>query len=114
MTFAMTTATTLARVLSAERLKLKRTNALRLVVIAPMVVVALLADLISQAPDSPLGRQRENNWLTLTRIILSLWTLLALPLYIALQTALIAALEHSDNQWKAVLARPVPRWMVYI
>jgi hypothetical protein len=104
----------IGRVLAAEFLKLKRTNALRLVVIAPLTVVILMTFLISQAPESTLGRQRENNWFTLTRIMLSLWTLLVLPLYIALQTALIAALEHSDNQWKALLARPVPRWTIYV
>src|SRR5262249_490281 len=68
----------------------------------------------SQAPETTLGRQRENNWLTLARIMMSLWTLLVLPLYIALQTALIAALEHADNQWKLLLARPVPRWTIYV
>jgi lantibiotic transport system permease protein len=37
-----------------------------------------------------------------------------MPLYITLQTALIAGLDHSENQWKAILARPIPRWTVYV
>jgi len=37
-----------------------------------------------------------------------------LPMYVTLQTALIAGLDHADNQWKALFARPVPRWTTYI
>jgi hypothetical protein len=37
-----------------------------------------------------------------------------MPLYITLETALIAGLDHSDNQWKSLLARPVPRWTLYV
>jgi hypothetical protein len=37
-----------------------------------------------------------------------------LPLYVTLQTALIAGVDHQDNQWKALFARPVPRWAVYV
>jgi hypothetical protein len=40
--------------------------------------------------------------------------MLMMPLYITLQTALIAGLDHSENQWKAILARPIPRWTVYV
>jgi lantibiotic transport system permease protein len=35
-------------------------------------------------------------------------------LYITLETALFAGLDHSENQWKALFARPVPRWTVYV
>jgi hypothetical protein len=37
-----------------------------------------------------------------------------LPLYVTLQSALVAGLDHSGNQWKALFARPVPRWTVYL
>jgi len=36
-----------------------------------------------------------------------------LPLYITLETALLAGLDHSENQWKSLLARPLPRWSFY-
>ena len=32
----------------------------------------------------------------------------------AIETALIAGLDHSENQWKNILALPVPRWTIYI
>jgi hypothetical protein len=37
-----------------------------------------------------------------------------LPLYIALETAMVAGVDHSGNQWKSLLARPVPRWTFYV
>src|SRR5205809_6202072 len=37
-----------------------------------------------------------------------------MPLYITLETALIAGLDRSENQWKSLLARPVPRWTLYV
>jgi len=37
-----------------------------------------------------------------------------MPLYITLETALVAGLDHSENQWKSLLARPVPPWTLYI
>jgi hypothetical protein len=45
---------------------------------------------------------------------LQFWGFLMMPLYITLQTALIAGLDHSENQWKALFARPVPRWTIYV
>jgi len=37
-----------------------------------------------------------------------LWALLMLPMFVTLQAALIAGLEHRDRQWKHLLALPVP------
>jgi ABC-type Fe3+/spermidine/putrescine transport system ATPase subunit len=42
------------------------------------------------------------------------WGLLILPLSITVETSLAAGIDHSDNQWKALLARPVPRYAVYL
>ena len=28
--------------------------------------------------------------------------------------ALVAGLDHSENHWKSLLARPVPRWTLYV
>jgi hypothetical protein len=85
-----------------------------MVVIAPLSIVVLLTFFFTQAPSTILGRQREDSWLALARIMFIFWALLVLPLYIALQTALVAALEHAENQWKVILTRPLPRWTVYV
>lgn len=106
---------TLLRVLHAELLKMKRTAALKMVVIAPGLIVLLVAFMASQTPFSLLGRNgATDQWARLARIILRFWAFLLLPLYIALQTALLAGLDHSENHWKSLLARPVPRWTLYV
>jgi lantibiotic transport system permease protein len=107
--------TALRRALSAETLKLKRTIAFKMAVLAPLAVVLLTAFMASQAPVSTLHlRPSANLWLALARTNLQFWGLLMLPLYITLETALIAGVDHAENQWKALFARPVPRWTVYV
>jgi lantibiotic transport system permease protein len=106
---------TLFRVLHAEMLKMKRTIALKMVVLAPAVIVLPIFFLASQGPFSMLNRDGiANEWATLTRRILVPWVFLMMPLYITLEAALIAGLDHSENQWKSLLARPVPRWTLYV
>jgi hypothetical protein len=106
---------TLLRVLHAEMLKMKRTIALKMVVLCPAVIVLLMFFVSSQAPFSTLNRNGiSNEWTTLARSNLRFWAFLMMPLYIALQTALLAGLDHSENQWKSLLARPVPRWTFYV
>jgi hypothetical protein len=107
---------TLTRALAAEALKIKRTLALKMVVLAPLAVVLLTLFMASQAPFSTLhkGRNAVDPWRALSRVNLQFWGLLMLPMYVTLQTALLAGLDHADNQWKVLFARPVPRWTTYI
>jgi lantibiotic transport system permease protein len=106
---------TLLWVLHAETLKMKRTIALKMVLLAPATVVLLVLFVASQAPFSTLHRSGiSNEWIGLERLALLLWALLMMPLYITLETALVAGLDHSENQWKSLMARPVPRWTWYV
>lgn len=106
---------TLVRVLHAELLKIKRTIALKMVVITPSIFVLLILFLGAEAPFSFLRREGFGSaWLVLANRHLVVWALLMMPLYITLQTALVAGLDHSENQWKSLLARPIPRWTVYV
>lgn len=105
----------LLRTLNAEALKLKRTVALKMVFLAPIAVVLLTLFMASQAPFTTLHRnQSTNEWNALTRVNLQFWGMLMLPLYLTLETALTSGLDHTDNQWKALFARPVPRWTIYL
>jgi len=106
----------LIRALSSEAIKIRRTIALKMVVLAPIAVVLLTLFMASQAPFSTLrrGGTAVDPWRPLSRVNLQFWGLLMLPLYVTLQTALLAGLDHADNQWKTLFARPVPRWTVYI
>ena len=58
----------LLRALHAETLKMKRTIALKMVVLAPMVIVLLVLFAASQGPFSMVNRFGvENSWTTLAR-----------------------------------------------
>jgi lantibiotic transport system permease protein len=104
----------LARVLHAEALKMKRTLALKMVVLAPATVVVLVLLMAVNAPFSTINRSGNGKeWLSLARLALLFWAALMMPLYIALEAALLAGLDHADNQWKSLLSRPVPRWTWY-
>ena len=106
---------TVFRVLHAELLKMKRTVALKMVVISPAAVVLLVFLVAYQAPYSTLNFNGiANKWTVLARLTLRAWAILMMPLYITLETALVAGLDHSENQWKSLLARPVPRWTLYV
>jgi lantibiotic transport system permease protein len=105
----------LKRALYAETLKIKRTMALKAVVLAPVAVLLLTLFMASQAPFSTLRRgASSDDWRALARVNFQFWGLLMMPMYITLETALLAGLDHSENQWKALFARPVPRWTVYV
>lgn len=83
--------TMLVRALYAESLKLKRTIALKLVALAPAAIISLVLFLASQSPFSTLGRMGvSNEWTALMRVSLMLWTLLMLPLYMTIASALVA------------------------
>jgi hypothetical protein len=101
----------LYRALSAETLRLKRTLALAMVVVAPLFVVVVYALLLQQTAAS---RSLDGvPWSDLLGGTTELWFLLMLPLYVALQTALLAHIEHTQQTWKHTFALPIPRWAVY-
>lgn len=105
----------LLRVLHAEMLKIKRTTALKMVGLAPGVVVLLVFFITSQAPFSSLHRNGiKDEWTGLENLALFFWALLMMPLFVTLESALVSGLDHSENHWKSLLARPVPRWTFHV
>lgn len=105
---------TLLQVLNAEKLKLKRTIAVPMIVLAPALIALFIFVMGLNAPFSTLHRNGvAGEWAALTRASLRSWASLMLPLLITLETALLAGLEHSESQWKSLLARPLPRWNFY-
>ena len=105
----------LIRAISAEMMKMKRTLALRMVLIAPLVVVGLLF-LQIYMQDSPKRRPLAGDeaWMSLATAVTNLWSFLMLPLFITLEAALLGGLEHGEKQWKHLFALPVPRWTIYV
>ena len=105
---------TLLRVLHAEALKMRRTIAWKMALLAPGIVVLLAFFAAWQAPFSTINRfGRDHEWEALTRFCMRLWAILMLPLFIVLQSALLAGLDHAGGQWRSILARPLPRWTFY-
>jgi lantibiotic transport system permease protein len=103
----------LPAVFSIECLKLKRTLALAMVVLAPTVIL-ILAALIGYNSGGRMVRDGNTAWPQLTGNAVGLWTLLMMPMFVTLETSLLAGLEHGNGNWKGVLSLPVPRWTIYI
>lgn len=105
----------LLRAMSAEVLKLKGTLALWMCLIAPLTVTALH---VLQLLAIDLGKRpvpaAHDAWQFFARGQLTMWAFLMLPLFITLQAALLAGLEHGNRQWKYLLALPVPRHAHYL
>ena len=101
----------LFRALSAELLKLKRTLAFRVALLLPLLVAVLEFFIIvrTKTPPAPV-----NLWRTLVTNSLEIWGVFMLPLLITLETALLNGIEHSDKQWKHILALPIPRHSIYL
>ena len=105
----------LLRALHAESLKLRGTLALWMCLIAPAVVVLLyvLQLTVARIPQHSV-MDPEQAWLQFSQSVLALWLFLMLPLFLTLQSALLAGLEHGEKQWKHLLALPMPRSAHYL
>jgi hypothetical protein len=104
--------TELTRAVSAESLKLKRSLALHLAVIAPLFIVLLqLGVYLARGED--VERAATNPVFGFARGIVTLWTLVFLPFWATLAASLCASLDHSGNHWDHLFALPLRRWSVY-
>lgn len=109
----MTSATMFLRVLATEFMKLRRTLALWMIVVAPIFVV-LMQFLVAFLGSEQLARRSPDVWGNITRQSVAMWTVLMMPLFLTLETSLLAGVEHADKNWKSVLALPPPRWTFYL
>lgn len=104
----------LTRALRAERVKLRHTLAAWLVPLAPAVIILLVVAQFSFAtvhrPNAP---DAVDVWKSFCLGMFTLWNFLMLPLFVTLQAALLAGLEHGAQQWKHLLALPMPRQTHY-
>lgn len=100
--------------LRAELLKTKRSLAFVVALVAPVVVVVLQIAMYFDYMDFYLGGAEDNPWPVFNQTMLTYWALLVMPLFITLQTTLIAQVEQRQNNWKLLYTQPIPRWMIYI
>jgi lantibiotic transport system permease protein len=101
------------RALYAEQLKMKRTLALWLAPLAPLVIIALQMAIVLERPEYYRAQENSDAWIEYGGQTAFLWTVLLLPLFITLETALLANLEHGNGQWKHLFALPMPRGAIY-
>lgn len=105
----------LMRALSAEALKLRGTLALWMSFIAPALVVALIVlQMTIRDATRPVTMAPAEAWEAFAGMVLQLWAFLMMPLFITLQSALLAALEHGNQQWKHLLSLPLPKGTHYL
>lgn len=104
----------LVRALYAELLKTKRTLALWLAIIAPLVIIVLQVAMMWENRERwQVYYQEQNPWYEYGGQTFLLWGLLMLPLFVTLETALVAQWEHKNGQYKHLFALPIPRWAIY-
>jgi hypothetical protein len=101
------------RVLITECLKLKRTLALWMVFISPLVMV-LLQFAITAKRAHGLIANGTDAWPQMVHQTVEIWTLLMMPMFVTLETSLLAGLENTGKNWKSLLALPAPRWTIYV
>lgn len=100
--------------ISAETLKLRRTLSFWLIFLAPAVIAVLQVGIIlNNGADSFFSDSPNEFWQSVFFTMRSLWILMMLPLFITLESALLASVEHNDNHWKHLYALPQPRWTTY-
>ena len=107
-------AAALARALHAETLKLRGTLALWMCGVAPALVAAVVTlQLLFSETRGPALAPAEA-WNRLAYGLLALWSFLMLPLFVTLEAALLAQLDHANHQWRRWLALPLPRGVHYL
>jgi ABC-2 type transport system permease protein len=105
----------LVRATFVEIYKLRRTLALRVALLLPVGAVAMTTVVnLTRARGSEFVLDHPNGWETLMLdLTLVLWCFVMLPLFVSLETALLAGVEHREGNWKHLFALPIPRWTIY-
>lgn len=99
----------LLRALHAEQLKLRNTLALWLCLLAPLLVALLGFAMIWSTPAILSQTAMGTPWTVAIKTVIRMWAGMMLPLFVTLESALLAGLEHGNNQWKHLLALPLAR-----
>jgi len=102
----------MAKVLSADFLKIRRKMIWALVLIAPAGVVALQALNFGLRYDYLTKLYADDLWQGVMTNV-QLMGASALLLGIAILASMLAGVEHHTNAWKQLLALPVSRWSVF-
>lgn len=101
------------RGLLMEKIKVSGTLVLGLAFFAPAFVV-LVAFVAAYADGGKFYKPGMNPWINFSGHILVGWALFVFPIYVSLQSALYAAIEHQNRTFAYLYSLPVPRWSFYV
>ena len=93
-----------------EFIKLRRTLALWAVSIAPLLIAVVYGMILLAGKVN----SESSSWQNLFRNTTTIWSVIMLPMYITLQTALLAQIENSNGQWRRLMALPISHGTVYL
>ena len=92
--------------LAVEAYKLRRSLALLLAAVAPMLIATFVFfNMLRQ--DKPMAGQ------LILEVSVSIWAFFMLPMSVTALTALVAHTEHGPRAWDHLRALPLPRWHLY-
>ncbi len=97
------------RALRSELLKTKNSLALWMSFIAPLAIVGLVFLVEWNQPSS----RGAESWMWHGQSVMTYWTLLLLTMFISLECALLAGLDHQSDHWKTLFSLPVSRKAIY-
>lgn len=112
MTGRRSAAGALAAALGAEALKLRRTLALWMVLLAPLIILLFQAFNFHRR-GAQMVRPGRDIWTLYAQGAFGVWAIFMLPLFITLETALVNGIEHGSRGWTHLFTLPVPRWTLY-
>ena len=92
--------------LAVEAIKLRRSLALLLAVVAPaLIAVFLFFNMLRLGKPMP--------WAMTLQSSAAIWAFFMLPMSVTALTALVAHAEHGPRSWDHLRALPLPRWHLY-
>ena len=95
-----------ATALAVEAYKLRRSLALLLAAIAPLLIAVFIF-------FNLLRLQKPMPWEMALQSSAAIWAFFMLPMSVTALTALVAHAEHGPRSWDHLLALPLPRWHLY-
>jgi hypothetical protein len=84
-----------------------------MVLVSPLVMI-LLEFAIAAKGARVFIAEGKDAWPPMVRQTVEVWTLLMMPMFVTLETSLLAGLENTGKNWKSLLALPAPRWTIYV
>jgi ABC-2 type transport system permease protein len=95
-----------ATALAVEAYKLRRSLALLLAAVAPMLIAVFLF-------FNMIRMKQPMDWQTALLSAAGIWAFFMLPMSVTALTALVAHTEHGPRAWDHLRALPLPRWHLY-